>query len=379
MFALAGVGPQSSIGPNRLETESNALYGQVKYALGTLVPAAPAWLAGLHLDAGYRWTWDDDSIVSRELSQPSIPFAPAQCIFLDPQGNPLPGSPPGSVDPATCTRHGARSFQAPNWSVGIDDPITDDVLAYVLASHGYKAGGLNFYAVDPADDSFAPETVTNVEIGGKADWRLSGVPVRTNASLFHEDYTNIQTQEIIVQGGTAQSIITNANKAVIEGGELQLFAKPTRNLEVDGFWSVTRAVYGSYLTSVNGVPTVLSGVDIGAVSRSTYGATVTWHPPVAEGWGDPGLTADYYYRTRQIGNSAVAAEPFNTVPGYGLLNLRADWRGIGGRPVDLGLFVNNATNSLYKVAVADQTASLLYATALYGQPRLWGVTLRYRF
>lgn len=374
-----GVGPQSSIGPNRLETESNALYGQVKLGLASLVPGAPAWLQGLHLDAGYRWTWDDDSITSQEIARVPIPFVPPRCIFLDPFGNPLPGSPPGSVDPATCTRTGARSFAAPNWSIGLDDQLTDDILVYVLGSHGYKAGGLNFYAVSPADDSFAPERVTNVELGTKADWRLADVPLRTNLSLFHEDYSNIQTQEIVVEGGTAQSIITNQNRATIEGGELELFSRPLPGLELDGFWSVTQATYDSLATQLNGVATTLSGVDVADVSRSTYGATVVWQVPVAEGWGDPSLTADYYYRTRQLGNSAIPVGPYNIVPGFGVLNLRADWRSLGGRPIDLALFVNNATNALYKVAVSDQRASLLYASALYGEPRLFGATLRYRF
>ncbi|HLY53937.1 MAG TPA: TonB-dependent receptor [Stellaceae bacterium] len=379
MYALTGVGPESSVGPNRLETESNAIYGQIKYGLGTLIPNAPGWLAGLHFNAGYRWTWDDDSIVSSEFTQLQIPFFPPHCIFLDPFGNPLPGTPAGSVDPATCTRTGSRSFEAPNWSIGIDDQITDNVMAYVLGSHGYKAGGLNFYAVLPEDQSFAPERVTNVEIGTKADWRLGGVPLRTNLSLFHEDYNNIQTQEIIVQGGTAQSVITNANRATIEGGELEVFSKPLPNLEVDGFWSVTQGTYDSFQVQGPTGPVNLSGVDIADISRSTYGATVVWHVPVAEGWGDPSLTADFYYRTRQLGNSATPALPFNTVPGFGVLNLRAEWQGIANRPVDLAVFVNNATDNLYKVAVSDQTAGLLYASALYGEPRLWGFQLKYRF
>lgn len=379
MYELTGEGPQASGGPNRLDTESNAIYGQAKYAIGTLLPTAPEWLTGLHLDAGYRWTWDDDSIVSSETTAVQVPGLPPRCIFLDPFGNPLPGTPPGSVDAATCTRTGARSFEAPNWEIGIDDQITDDLMAYVLASHGYKAGGLNFYAVLPSDQSFAPERVTNVEIGTKADWRLGAMPVRTNLSLFHEDYNNIQAQEIIVQGGTAQSIITNANRATIEGGELEIFTKPLPRLEVDGFWSVTQGTYDRFQVQVNGVPTSISGVDIADVSRSTYGGTVVYRVPAPEGWGEPSLVADYHYRTRQLGNSANPADPFNIVPGFGVLNLRADWEGIGGRPIDLGIFVNNATDALYKEAVSDQTAGLLYASALYGQPRLWGVTLKYRF
>jgi iron complex outermembrane receptor protein len=106
---------------------------------------------------------------------------------------------------------------------------------------------------------------------------------------------------------------------------------------------------------------------------------MTWHIPVAEPWGDPSFTADYYYRTKQIGSAGEPLGPFNTVPGWGVTNLRLDWSGIAGRPLDAGLYVNNLTDKLYPVVASDQRGSLLYATVQYGEPRLFGATLRYHF
>ncbi|MEI9987815.1 MAG: TonB-dependent receptor [Aliidongia sp.] len=230
LSAAAGdpIGPQSTSGPNELDSLSTALYGRVSYHLAGAFPDLPRWLSAASLDLGYRLTWtitgcraavhrcrDRAADPSMRLPQPGD--RPA-----------LPGSPPGSVDAVNCTRTGTVGFAAPNWSIGAHDQIADNLLAYVVASHGYKAGGLNFYAVSPTDDSFAPERVTNIEIGTKADFRLGDLPVRTNVALYHEDFTNIQTQVVVVEGGTPQSLITNANRATIEGGELEVFAGRSR-------------------------------------------------------------------------------------------------------------------------------------------------------
>jgi iron complex outermembrane receptor protein len=261
----------------------------------------------------------------------------------------------------------------------VHDQVTDTLLAYVVASHGYKAGGLNFYAVSPADDSFEPERATNVEIGAKADFHLGDLPIRTNLALYHEDYTNIQTQVVVVEGGTPQSLITNANRATIEGGELEVFTRPFQGLDLSAAYSLTEGVYNNFATQVNGVPTNLGGVDLANISRATYTAAMTWHLPVGEKWGDPSFTADYYYRTRQIGNAQQPLGPFNTVPGFATTNLRLDWNGIGGSGLDASLYVNNVANKLYPITVSDERGSLLYATVQYGEPRLYGATLRYRF
>ncbi len=374
------IGPQSTSGPNALDSQSTALYGRVSYHLSGAFDDLPSWLSAASLDLGYRLTWDDYRVESQLITDVATAPPIHQCVFLDPvTQQPLPGSPPGSVDAARCTRTGTASFAAPNWSIGAHDQITENILTYVVASHGYKAGGLNFYAVSPSDDSFAPERVTNIEIGGKSDFRIGDVPIRTNLALYHENYTNIQTQVVVVEGGTPQSLITNANRATIEGGELEVFARPFKNLELSGSWSVTQGVYDDFATQVNGVAANLGGVDLANISRSTYSAAMTWHMPVAERWGDPSFTADYYYRTKQIGAAGEPLGPFNTVPGWGVTNLRLDWTGIGGSPVDAALYVNNLTNKLYPVVASDQRDSLLYATVQYGEPRLVGAMLRYRF
>ena len=40
--------------------------------------------------------------------------------------------------------------------------------------------------------TYAPEYVTNYEVGQKSDFELGGMPVRINTALYYTDYTNLQ-------------------------------------------------------------------------------------------------------------------------------------------------------------------------------------------
>ena len=69
----------------------------------------------------------------------------------------------------------------------------------------------------------------------------------------------------------------------------------------------------------------------------------------------------------------------NIIPGYGLVNLRLDWKGIGGSDFDAGLFVTNAADTVYKTRVSGLYNIFGVAGASYGEPRIVGIQLHYRF
>ena len=51
-----------------------------------------------------------------------------------------------------------------------------------------------------------------------------------------------------------------------------------------------------------------------------------------------------------------------------------------GKPVDLAFFVTNLTNKLYPIAtLASRGNSAGFESLLYGQPRMWGFRMKYRF
>lgn len=68
------------------------------------------------------------------------------------------------------------------------------------------------------------------------------------------------------------------------------------------------------------------------------------------------------------------------LPSYGLLNLRAGVDGAFGQPLDIALFMTNALNENYKIAAFDAYhQSFGFFTYTYGEPRVFGVQLKYRF
>src|SRR3546814_17334918 len=80
--------------------------------------------------------------------------------------------------------------------------------------------------------------------------------------------------------------------------------------------------------------------------------------PVDESIGEVVLSGNYYLQSSiWLDDSALqSANSFGKQKGYGELNLRADWNGIGGSPIDLSVFVRNVTNNLHPVGYGSQIA-----------------------
>ncbi|MCW5758505.1 MAG: TonB-dependent receptor [Phenylobacterium sp.] len=59
--------------------------------------------------------------------------------------------------------------------------------------------------------------------------------------------------------------------------------------------------------------------------------------------------------------------------------MRADWKRIGGGNLSAALFVNNLTDRNYGLTTITQLHSLGNSVKIYGEPRTYGVELRYAF
>ena len=74
-------------------------------------------------------------------------------------------------------------------------------------------------------------------------------------------------------------------------------------------------------------------------------------------------------------------QPGGYLDAFGLLNMSLDWNDVARSGIDVGLFVTNATNKLYRISESNvfQQGGLLYRSSLYGEPRMYGLRLKYRF
>jgi iron complex outermembrane recepter protein len=138
-------------------------------------------------------------------------------------------------DNLNSTYSGFRSRANLSWKV------TDDILIYYTWSQGFRPGGFNRGALErtPPDganyifkepQSFAPDTLTNNEVGWKTQW--FDHRVEFNGAVYQEDWKNVQEElfESCCFGNL--SFVINGPNYRVRGVETQLIARPLHGLTV---------------------------------------------------------------------------------------------------------------------------------------------------
>ena len=65
---------------------------------------------------------------------------------------------------------------------------------------------------------------------------------------------------------------------------------------------------------------------------------------------------------------------------FEVVNLSLEWNGILGSNLDARAFVTNATDETYRVSeYTGLSTSTGFTNSVYGEPRMYGMSLRYRF
>ena len=335
---------------------SQALYGQAIYDFGGLAEM----LDGLRLTGGYRYTWDHRSDYS--------------IIYIPTFGN-VCAETGGTLQTSGCTLASSGDFHAPTWTAGLDYQITPSTLVYVKGSRGYKSGGFNLSTPkQSAFSEFKPEFVTDVEIGLKADWDIMGIKARTDIAAFHDDYGNIQRSVTQLINGISAPVTENAAVAAIQGIEFQGTFIPAAGTEIALDYSYNQATYDKFIDPLNGN---LSGLEFPFLPKNKVSVTARQAIPVPSDWGDVSVAATYSFQSHvKAGNDFSNTD---IIQSYGLLNLRADWKGALGYPVDLSLFVTNVTDEVYVTKNFGLYSYFGMEDVEYGEPRMIGAQIRYQF
>ncbi|WGM47322.1 Vitamin B12 transporter BtuB [Brevundimonas sp. NIBR10] len=337
---------------------SRAFYGQVDWSVTDQ----------LTLTGGIRKTTDERS------SGPSETFV----LF-----SPLQPYPTGLTAAA-----GARlfaSFDATTWNVAANYQFSQDLNVYATVRKGFKSGGFNGTAINPADQFFQPEEVTDYEFGIKGLAVLGDWQVRYAADVFYDDYTNIQ-RFVNLATVPASTVTRNAAAGSIAGIDLDLTIAPTDWFSASVQYTYLDAKYDSYNDALLGD---LSSSRFPNTPEHQLNFTPRVEIPLPEGMGDLSALASVYYQSGIAtdpanvpnGNALVALSSMGTnVDAYTRIDLRADWRNINGTGVSAAAYVRNATDEEYITGTNNQlTSQFGVATYLYGQPRFFGVELRFDF
>ncbi len=344
---VVGIAPGLFLTYPEQDLSSYSGYTQLRYKL------APS----LRLSAGVRYTYD-----SKEYFEEGFRFGP------------IAGG-------------GRDSWDALTPRLALDYQPSDAVTLFANVARGFKAGGFNTLNFDPVD-VFNPEFVWSYEAGAK----ISSLDdrVRTAATAFFMDYTDLQQVVFRNIDGTVVSNIENAAKASIMGVELELDAQLSESFRLglaatwlDTEFDELRAADPVYpelgtLDPSTGLPTRdLSGNELARSPAWQLIASGEYTLLLRSGLMGS-LRADYNWRDDQFFN--FYNHELVSQAAYGVLNLNASVQSEDGR-WRVSVFVRNAlderylTNALETAILPGVPTNLGHA----GEPRMYGASVAFKY
>lgn len=359
---------------DNVKNTTKSIFGSATQELGNIVD-------GLSLTLGGRYTWDTREAEFGTIYQ--IGTAAESCGFeasvTDAPDNPY------NFDPATCLVNLRTKFSKFTYTATLDWKVNQDLLLYFSNRKGYRAGGFGTRATGAAGlVPFRPDTVTDFEIGAKFSHRFdAGAALSANAALFRSNYSDIQRLvPVLNPDNTVSTNVANAAKARIQGFELETTFQPNDYFELSGFLSHVDPRYRSFIifdaasgTNVD----VADEADFAGVPRWQYGVSGRVNVPLGDRVGEGALQLTYYHQSA----FSIQDRPYHAVlgqtPGYGLLNGRAEWNGIGGANVNAAIFVNNLLDKKYRVADYSLESEVGFASYIVGPPRMYGLEVRFTY
>ena len=260
----------------------------------------------------------------------------------------------------------------PTWRIGLEHRFTEDVMAYISDSRGFKSGGFN---LSNGDAPYNPERLAAYEIGLKTE--MLSRRMTLNTSAFYYDYKDIQVSRFV----NGQALIYNGAGATSFGLDLDLTAALASGLTLrtgvelirDYFTSFPNADF--FLTCPGKSTSVCSLSATGKRLPETPTATGTinldYRHPLTQNSGtltfnlNVAITSNYYY----------APDNELSQPGYGLFNASILWAsahdGWTAR-----LWGKNLTDRIYTMSLNQAPGTTAVA---YAAPRTYGVTVGKKF
>jgi iron complex outermembrane receptor protein len=262
-------------------------------------------------------------------------------------------------------------FQEWSGKVGLDYRPIDDLLLYLSVSRGFKSGGFSgAFAFDPAElPPFDPETILAYEIGSK--WDLFDQRLRLNVGAFYYDYDDLQIFTTVnISPNVTITILDNAGKAKIYGGEVEIEATPFAGLTI-GFGG--EFLHTELTEYENTAGLDYEGNELVFAPGVSLNGRVRYE--IGIGPGQLALQTDFNYQDRvyfETGNDPVLSQD-----AYGVWNARVAYAFQEGR-YEAAVFGRNLLDKNYLTS-AFPLAGFGLNEQMWGHPRTYGVELTARF
>jgi iron complex outermembrane receptor protein len=263
--------------------------------------------------------------------------------------------------------------------------FTDDLLLYVSAAKGFRAGGGIIPVTEPActpviaqqhlesfTSGFGPDQLWNYELGLKTTWADGRVNV--NAAAYDIKWSQLQQGISLAQffqSACTRSLTANVGDAEIKGGELEIKALATKELLLQGSVGYTHA-------EITGVDPLAQVGKVGAplqnVPKWTATASAEYRFPNLVQDASGYLHADYSYRSNMTTVVGIPTNPLLLLPSYSNVNFRA---GVDRDALNAEVYIENAFNSVQLLSATPGVAGATTQVANY--PRTVGLKLGYKF
>jgi iron complex outermembrane receptor protein len=327
-----------------VKSDSYALFGE------STLNFAPDWRA----IAGARWTKDELSYDHARTSTLAVAF-------------------PG-VQPAT-RNAGSTSEDGYSGRLGLQYDLSKSVNAYATYSRGYKGPAYNvfFNMLDRDTLALKPETSDSFALGLKAsDFERK---LTANVAVFHTRYSDYQANFYDTVAGAVVTRLINAGDVSTRGVELDVNARPTRELTLSASLAYTDATIDSFncppaataSCNLNGQPLPFSP-KWKSFTRANYGL------PLESGW-IADFSADYSWQAKTQFDLFQSADAIQGA--YGVINASialsspvSGWR--------IALVGKNLANKSYATNLVTSTGYVTRAVPRDDQ-RYVGLTARKEF
>lgn len=381
-LATTGYNPSFPF-PDGGKTTQRAVYGQATADISAIAP----FIEALHLTGGLRKSWDKSEIFSRAV---------------------ITNLATGMYSPGAQSRSFTKS-DGKNSTISLDAQVTPDLLVYGATRKGYRPGGINLVLLSTGLPNFtptyAPETVRDYELGAKWDFPLGDARARLNGAIYRTEYANIQRTFNAAVNGVTTTYVVNASAAVIEGAELQ-GQVVWDNWSLSGNYAYSDPRFTDWAGAdplalirpgnARCLPqstTALCLIDLSKspfpnISKHQASFTLKYDVPVAQDLGEVSVQGTLYAQSRRYFTDAAqrnieqygeAVRDAVSQKAFERINLRADWKNIKGTRISAAAFVNNLTDATYALTTITQLHSLGTSIAIYGEPRTFGLEVRYAF
>jgi len=339
-----------SLWDNSAKSRSYAAFGQLGYTFND------QW----RIVGGLRYSKDEkEGRVTGTAIETGDRFNPGGIIPLTPLSNAL-------REGDSFTADYSNSWSEVTTQATVEYTPNDDLLFYLTYSTGYKGGGFEDTPANAiaAAISYDPETVVNIELGGKIDF-LDG-RARLNLAAFSMDYDDLQVTQ--TDTNCLCSVTDNAASARILGVEAEGRFAVTDRLEVFGSATYLDTEYEAFIDSLGNDN---AGNFLQRTPKKQFNVGLDYTADLGS-WSD---ALNFRINYTRKGKMYWAPTNQQTEDAYGLLDARiafsmpnTDWQ--------VAVWGRNLENTLYRTninfALGDEVSRI-------GAPRTYGAELSVRF